>query len=107
MEAVPISSDHQVLFLPWKIFQDYDLSIGSTVQADISDISVLGQCLLLDPFDANFIQFSSISASKKSLKKLILKKIEKVNPKEALEVKVRVICSDVKVTLNNAGNAEK
>ena len=100
MEAVPISSDHQVLFLPWKIFQDYDLSIGSTVQADISDISVLGQCLLLDPFDANFIQFSSISASKKSLKNLILKKIEKVNPKEALEVKVKVICSDVKVTLN-------
>jgi hypothetical protein len=107
-QIVQVSGYDQKIQFPLGMFEETPgLCIGNYVQVDLSDdVQVLGRCFLINPSIANYSKVSNFvlnnikQFNKSDLNKgSKIKKVVKIEPKDASEIDVELICDTVKTTL--------
>ena len=101
MEAIILNESTQTISLPLKVFDENpDLYIGSFVQVNLNNENfALGKCVLVNPYEANFVKISQLCIPVTEKVNFIVKNIQKIVPQEADSLEIFAICDNIQTTL--------
>ena len=102
MEAIVTKNPNQLIYLPLKVFEKYpDLTLGCHVQVDLQDDQVAcGKCVLMTPFNAEFIKLNELCILSSNSKEVLkVKHFKKIEAKNAESIDVTIVCENIQSTL--------
>ena len=102
MEAIVTKNPNQLIYLPLKVFEKYpDLTLGCHVQVDLQDDQVAcGKCVLMSPFNAEFIKLNELCILSSNTKEVLkVKQFKKIEAKDAESIDITIVCDNIQSTL--------